>query len=200
MTVQKPGSEVPNHGSNRSWAFSYKTSYDPNTGLLNAGLLYLTQNARSGYFFFGGEKAKPIELLNSDDTEINGESLSFLQTTLVDSFGLENGWAPPNERLVSAWSGIMGFTADHLPIVGNIPNCFTGRTGNGEYMAAGFNGYGMPTCWLAGETMAQIALGKGKPGYFPDSYMLTEERFQGWTAAATAEEFLAEMCEETPVA
>jgi glycine/D-amino acid oxidase-like deaminating enzyme len=36
----------------------------------------------------------------------------------------------------------------------------TGWQGDGEYVAAAFNGYGMANCLLAGEALAKMMLGE----------------------------------------
>jgi glycine/D-amino acid oxidase-like deaminating enzyme len=196
MTVQELPSKVENHGADRSWAVIGKTHYDQSANLIDTGLLYLTQNPKSGYFFLGGDRAAPSDLSSPDDTQISSSGLQYLQEALPPTFcGPEvNGKCSSQTKLISAWSGIMGFTADGLPMVGRLSNALTERTGNGEYLAAGYNGYGMPTCWLAGETVASIALGKQKAEYFPDAYLLTEERSRTWDSFSAAHEFAAMLC------
>ena len=73
------------------------------------------------------------------------------------------------------WSGILGFTSDGLPLVGRVPRELSNRDGDGEWIAAGFNGHGMDKCWLSGEAVARMALGKDTPD-FPDAFLLTRER------------------------
>lgn len=72
------------------------------------------------------------------------------------------------------------FTPDHLPWVGQIPNDITGREGNGEWIAAGFNGYGMPLCWGCGEAVAKMILGKEEEvsEWLPTSFLITPKRLK----------------------
>src|SRR5690606_38173765 len=53
-------------------------------------------------------------------------------------------------RVVRAWAGIMGFTADGLPLIGAY-----GDT-NGLYVAAGFNGGGFSWGVAVGKALAQL--------------------------------------------
>jgi glycine/D-amino acid oxidase-like deaminating enzyme len=46
---------------------------------------------------------------------------------------------------------VMGFSADSLPHIGEIP----GKPG--QFIAAGFNGHGMPVAYLCGKAIVQMA-------------------------------------------
>ncbi|KAI0171608.1 FAD dependent oxidoreductase-domain-containing protein [Pestalotiopsis sp. NC0098] len=138
MTVQDLGQNVPNRGREKSFAFHHVPKYDDKSETLEDGLYYLTQNAKTGYFFFGGEKATMEETLNADDSVLNKASRDYLQNVLPASFGYED---VESDSMKSAWSGIMGFTHDEIPLVGKLPASATGRTGDGEFAAAGFNGF-----------------------------------------------------------
>ena len=184
MTVQEPPSSLTNHGGDRSWAFLRQPEYDTKSGLFDPGLDYLTQNATSGLFFFGGEKTSLADTFNDDDTIVTETSKTYLHEKLCRSFGVDR------MGLVAAWSGIMGFTGDHLPLVGRLPASLTAHGDGGQFIAAGFNGYGMPTCWLAGEAIAQLALGEAMPQHVPETYIITEERLQQLTARGAAEAML----------
>ncbi|RDA85023.1 hypothetical protein CP532_4583 [Ophiocordyceps camponoti-leonardi (nom. inval.)] len=56
----------------------------------------------------------------------------------------------------AAWSGIMGFTGDSLPLVGRLPERRRGKKKGGrrrrrrQWVVAGFNGEGMVWAWLCG--------------------------------------------------
>ena len=78
-------------------------------------------------------------------------------------------------------------TADFLPLVGRLPDFITDSTSQNvssgsQWIAAGFNGYGMPQCWGAGEAVAKLILGgdQGRQEVFewlPDLFEVTKERF-----------------------
>ena len=59
-------------------------------------------------------------------------------------------------RVARRWSGIFGWTADYLPLVGPLP----GRTG--ELVISGFSGGGLPFAFEAGRVIASIISG-GEP-------------------------------------
>ncbi len=59
-------------------------------------------------------------------------------------------------RVFRRWSGIFGWTADYLPLVGPLP----GRTG--ELVISGFSGGGLPFAFEAGRVIAAI-VAEGEP-------------------------------------
>lgn len=167
MTVQDPGRQVPNHGDKLSWGIHYPPNYDPKSERYAYGLYYLAQSAKTGYFYFGGENARFSECLSADDSTVGPDSVPHLRHILPRFFGKGDG---PNWPLVSHWSGIMGFSFDGLPMVGQLPSSVTRRGGDGEWMAAAFNGYGMPNCLLSGEALARMMLGEDVGDWLPGAY------------------------------
>ncbi|KAK9446329.1 FAD dependent oxidoreductase [Metarhizium brunneum] len=144
-----------NRGGEVTWSVMGGGGYDPETQIVDVGLLYSNQNPRTGDIFIGGEKAKIRELLVSDDSQIGAPCVENLSSVLPTIFtrGWEDGEKP---QVCKIWSGIMGFTADRLPIIGSLPLEVTKRgEEGGEWIAAGFNGYGMPLCWSSGEAVAK---------------------------------------------
>ncbi|OJD29221.1 fad dependent oxidoreductase [Diplodia corticola] len=110
--------------------------------------------------------------------------------------GGEEGRQHHHPKVTSKWSGIMGFTADGVPLVGRLPEAATGRRnggggggggGGGEWIAAGFNGYGMGNCWLSGEALAGMMRGEDVSGWLPECYLATEERLASLHAGKAAE-------------
>lgn len=69
-------------------------------------------------------------------------------------------------RVTRRWSGIFGWTADYLPLVGPLP----GRTG--ELVVSGFSGGGLPFAFEAGRTIAAVVAG----GEVPDGAELFNPR------------------------
>lgn len=57
-------------------------------------------------------------------------------------------------KVVRAWAGIMGFTADGLPLIGGMPGS------PGLLLAAGFNGGGFSWASITGTVVADLANGK----------------------------------------
>jgi glycine/D-amino acid oxidase-like deaminating enzyme len=175
MTVQDPGTSIPNQGKFVSWGFHYPPTYQPDTQRHGYGLYYLGQSAKTGYFYFGGENTRIDEAVSADDSFVASHSVSHLQSVLPRFFGKEDK-AP--WKLVSSWSGIMGFSSDGLPLVGRLSPALTGRRGEGEWIAAAFNGYGMANCLMAGEALALMILGEKVNDWLPAAYELGEHRLQ----------------------
>ncbi len=71
-------------------------------------------------------------------------------------------------RIADRWSGIFGWTADYLPLVGPLP----GRTG--ELVISGFSGGGLPFAFEAGRLIASI-IAEGDP--VPGGELLNPRRF-----------------------
>lgn len=179
MTVQDPGESVPNQGRAFSWGFHYPPVYDPTTRESGHGLYYLGQSAKTGYFYFGGENARIEDAVSADDSFVGKNSVSHLRSVLPKFFGQSQNsqW-----KLVSSWSGIMGFSADGLPLIGQLPSSITGRDGDGEWIAAAFNGYGMANCLMSGEALVSMILGEGVGDWLPGAYELSEKRLRSTLA------------------
>lgn len=237
MSVQTPAPSFPKDINNdnkttsflKSWSTLTKSHYDASTGQFEYGLYYVTQNAHSGDLFVGGERQLlENELLTSDDTQTSAISEATLRSVLGRIYEKGGGGGigeqeQEQEKVVvkSLWSGIMGFTPDHVPWVGKLPGSVASHHGHylsaapttpttiatngsangsahgtngahgapgearGEYIAAGFNGYGMPLCWGCGEAVAKMLLGQQDEisDWFPESFRITERRLASpWTS------------------
>ncbi|KAH8602224.1 FAD dependent oxidoreductase [Bisporella sp. PMI_857] len=66
------------------------------------------------------------------------------------------GWDNSGAKVDKIWTGVMGYSWDSLPHVGDVP----GRPG--QIIIAGFNGHGMPIIWLAAKGVAEMII-KDKP-------------------------------------
>ncbi|KXJ89479.1 FAD dependent oxidoreductase-domain-containing protein [Microdochium bolleyi] len=179
MTEQKPGPRLANLGASRSWSLAHRSRLDVETGFYDTGLYYLQQNARTGNIWIGNETAYLKDILTSDDTYVPAEARRALSRVLPRFF--KEGWQEEQDtsEIESIWSGIQGHTADGLPVVGRVPACVTGNAADDQqWIAAGFNGYGMDKCWLTGVALAEMVLGQAAPGYFPRCYVVTEERLR----------------------
>ncbi|HSG49812.1 MAG TPA: FAD-dependent oxidoreductase, partial [Longimicrobiales bacterium] len=71
-------------------------------------------------------------------------------------------------QVARRWSGIFGWTADYLPLVGPLP----GRTG--ELVISGFSGGGLPFAFESGKVIASI-VSDGEP--VPGSELFNPRRF-----------------------
>lgn len=139
----------------------------------------MTQAAgESGEIFLGGgveqASARGVPDFNvTNDAEINGPALDHLCTVIPRFFVGGVGTV-----LKQAWTGIMGFTPDGFPVVGRVPPELTGLRSvgkdaeGGQWIAAGFNGYGMVQCWQSGRAIADMIL--GVPDEVVDEYFPRE--------------------------
>lgn len=174
MSAQQPGPSFPNLGDKTSWSFFSKPTFDRDTGIFSTGLYYAQQNVQSGKIFIGGERQRITEMLSSDDSVIASEAIDNLCAKPRRIF---RDVSPVSDQTV--WSGVMGFTSDGFPLIGKLAPQTTGRDGNGEWIAAGFNGHGMDKCWLSGEAVAQMVLGHDVPTTLPATFLLHSQRFAG---------------------
>lgn len=190
MSVHNPGPELANVGACKSWSLSEKPTLNVRTGLYTTGLYYLQQNALTGRIWIGNETAYMSDILTADDTYVPDAAVEALSTILPRLF--LKGWGAESfSEIESIWSGIQGHTADGLPVVGRVPSCVTGEEGDREqWIAAGFNGYGMDKCWLTGEALVRMMLDEDVSSWFPQCYLITEDRLRSkLTAEATVTKF-----------
>ena len=183
MTAQSPTKSFGIQGGTQSWSINYGTGFD-----------YMTQSGQTGEIFLGGGllqagQSGVGELGNVLDNSNNILSRAHLGGIInsVWSTGPENA---ASAGLLASWTGVMGFTSDILPMVGHLSKEATGREGDGEWMAAGYNGYGMPNAWLCGKHIANQLLGKEDTVKFPRAYLLTDERLKSMSGGNAAKHWL----------
>lgn len=179
MSVQRGTPEFGRHGSRLTWSMTNKRTYEPETDVLEAGTYYAHQNAITGDMFIGGEKTTASAFFVADDSEVNAHCRANFATLLPRYFvrGWDEGGGGP--EICAMWTGIMGFTGDRLPLVGPLPASATRqRGGDGEWIAAGFNGYGMSLCWACGEAVARMVLGMDVADWLPAAFLATRKRIE----------------------
>jgi glycine/D-amino acid oxidase-like deaminating enzyme len=174
MTVQDFGPAIPNRGGRYTWSHNHQPRYDPLTKETALGTYYFQQNAKSGYMFFGGEQTTAAQSISADDTQPVARATQHLQSKLETLLGIK----ATSARVISQWRGVMGYTADKLPLVSAVPGSVSGRGGNGEWIAAGFNGMGMCYAWGAGKATAKAILGQGMTDSVPKAFVLSDERLR----------------------
>jgi glycine/D-amino acid oxidase-like deaminating enzyme len=69
------------------------------------------------------------------------------------------------------WTGVIGLTVDGRPLVGRMPD----RAG--VYVAAGYNGHGMPQCFGVGKYVADMLAGVAERKLHPHIRGLSPARF-----------------------
>lgn len=132
----------------------------------------------------GGREASgpQFELYVDDDSSINpvvGKELRKFLPAVFEGKP-EHGNEPEME-----WTGIMGYTATGDPFVGPVFNFSTGQKEDyeGQYIAAGYTGHGMPRAFACAEVVVQMIIAEltgtqwSRPTWFPKRY-LTESRLK----------------------
>lgn len=155
----------------------------PNTyGLFSRAMLdsdYLINRADGGVVV-GGASVLMVKS-NGDDSEIfddvddskvpkNVEN--YFQNYMNKNFTTWKDFKTVNDYI---WSGIMGFSKDRFPYVGELDSLGL----NNAYIVAGFSGHGMPRVYLSAKAIAKCALnGKSiqEVGGIPECYYFSSKR------------------------
>jgi glycine/D-amino acid oxidase-like deaminating enzyme len=184
MTTHRPTQIAKKYAGKRSWSLSYDTGFD-----------YIIQNPTTNEIFAGGGLAQAYgrgisEFGTTDDSIQSTLALAHLGGSMNAVFGIEEDKAM-TAGVKAAWTGIMGFTSDGVPLVGRLPSEATQRDGNGEWIAAGFNGYGMVNAWLCGKAVADRVLQREEPEPIPKAYEISSERLKGMSAEDGARQWVS---------
>ncbi|KIW89465.1 uncharacterized protein Z519_09621 [Cladophialophora bantiana CBS 173.52] len=188
MTVQSVHADFPRLGASRSWSTMWARGFDYITQSPGEdGSLYL-----GGGFFQGGPE-KDEDLGNADDSQLSAQCLEHLKTVPSTAFAHGTG-----AKVEKKWTGIMGFTGDGLPLVDRVREFMSGRAEcdpelGGEWIAAGWDGYGMVHCWLAGKALAHIVMGREHEvtEWFPrDEFGCSWERLDQMSPEGALKRFL----------
>lgn len=177
MTAQTPSKDFGVKGGTQSWAIHHGKGFD-----------YITQSPSSGEIFIGGAliNSNPfLEIGNPRDDLNCVRSIAHLGGIMDATFG-----TPVRQEIRATWTGVMGFTVDGLPLVGKLTKIATLREGNNEFVAAGYNGYGMPNAYLCGKYIADLVLGREDAGSVPPAYLITERRLKEMDPAIAAESWM----------
>ncbi|KAF4336860.1 FAD dependent oxidoreductase superfamily [Fusarium beomiforme] len=185
VSVQYPGDSFPRLGNELSWTKIHRAYYDPKNNTVTTGLYYAQQNAKTGEIVIGGESQEVESLLSSDDSEVGPTAKEHI-SSIIPKMYLD----VDDVKVKKVWSGIMGFTPDGMPLIGNLDKRATGRAGGEEWIAAGFNGHGMDKCWLSGQAVAKMALGEDVPLWLPESFLVNEKRLESLTLDRAIEAFV----------
>ncbi|CZR67852.1 uncharacterized protein PAC_17751 [Phialocephala subalpina] len=175
ITAHRPGGNIPKEGLKGTYSFIYQNGYEymiPRPlGSKHAGDIIigggLVKAAEEGLYEFG----------TTDDTTKNEGISKYLAETTPRYFGSTWGEDHPDGRIRKEWTGIMGYSSDGFPFVGEIP-------GQKQlWVAASFQGHGMVLCWKSAEALfGMMGGGSGKDGalkeWFPDVFKVSEERMK----------------------
>ena len=178
MTAQRPGTAMPSKGLATTYSFIYADGYE-----------YMIPRPRGSTFagdiMIGGGLTKASENgLNefgtTDDTTEDPVIVSYLKNSTEVYFGSNWGDDHPEGRVRKVWTGIMGYSADGFPFVGQAPG------EDNLFIAASFQGHGMVLCLLAAKALVRMVTGEDLEDlekWFPKSFWITAERmkhtFQG---------------------
>jgi len=164
IAAVRPGSNIPvksileprSYGLENSYSGEYMQTRSEGTS--GAGDVIIGGGRRLGTH---GEQ--PV----LDDTTIHPVISDYLRHACTLYFGKEN-WGEEGETLME-WTGIMGYTADSQPVVGEAPGQ------EGLFLSVGFNGHGMALTFQSAEALVQIIQGKEKQldEWFPKCYRIS---------------------------
>ncbi|POW06969.1 hypothetical protein PSHT_10129 [Puccinia striiformis] len=112
-----------------------------------------------------------------DDSSVNHQIGQYLRSFLPQWFPKYYTQMDDGD-VVHEWSGIMGFTKDHDPIVGQLIE--NGTKIDGQFISAGYSGHGMSRAPGCAEVVASMIFAElmGKkwtiPDWFPTHYLTTK--------------------------
>jgi glycine/D-amino acid oxidase-like deaminating enzyme len=177
MSVQAPGASFPNISGKQSWSFYLTPKHHQDEQSVETGRYYGFQNRDTGEVWIGGDRDSVLGFISTDDTKIDTIAEANLRNVLPRLFS--KAWVPAQPEVRNIWTGVMCYTGDQLPLVGRLPTSATHRLGQGEWIAAGWNTYGMTNGFLCGDALGKMILGEDVSSWFPGSYLPSEERLSG---------------------
>jgi glycine/D-amino acid oxidase-like deaminating enzyme len=109
-----------------------------------------------GSIIVGGARSTFFSNASNWCNTVDDSSLILPAANYFDNYMQEHfiGWEDSGARVEQIWTGIMGYNSDGLPSVGEVP----GR--EGCFIAAGFEGHGMPLIWLTMRGIVGMVVGK----------------------------------------
>jgi glycine/D-amino acid oxidase-like deaminating enzyme len=176
MSVQTPGPQFPDNDK-QSWSFYFNPEHDMRVGNVETGRYYGFQNTDTGDLWVGGDNDRIDGFISSDDSKIDTHAEKNIRAILPRLFS--KNWVAEESDVRKVWTGVMCYTGDQLPFIGNLPGVATSRTGHGEWIAGGWNTYGMTNGLLCGDALGKMILGEDVSSWFPDCYLVTEQRLKG---------------------
>lgn len=90
----------------------------------------------------------------SDDSYIDQPAANYLRRELIQVLDLSTD--KPELCASYEWTGIMGFSKDGRPWVGEVPESL----GGGQGICGGFTGHGMPDASLCAKAVVEMMMGK----------------------------------------
>ena len=171
VTAHRPGSGLPHPSLPNTYSFIYSGSYE-----------YMIPRPPGSEFagdiVIGGASTKGLnagidEFGCTDDDLINGPISKALEKCTKDYFKSHWGEDHPDGRIRRVWSGIMGYSSDGNPFVGEVEL--------GLFVAASFQGHGMVLSFLCAKALSDMMSGRDDAKlaqWFPGPFRFTKERLQ----------------------
>jgi glycine/D-amino acid oxidase-like deaminating enzyme len=142
-------------------------------------------DGKGGPLIFGGQRLSVPDagVGVSRDDEIDPVVAENLRRGLHSAVMLKPSGEQPEELSAShEWSGIMGFSSDDFPWVGQATRRIAGGDSDGLWLCAGFTGHGMPVAARCAMATADMILGREATIELPEEYRVSDERLDVATA------------------
>ncbi|MCJ1448111.1 MAG: hypothetical protein MMC23_008624 [Stictis urceolatum] len=172
VAAHRPGSKMPAQGLETTYSFIYSDGYE-----------YMIPrpigSAYQGDIVIGGGLTKASEeglkeFGTIDDATVDTEIIQYLRQSTAIYFQGNWGEDDADGRVRKEWTGIMGYSPDGFPLVGEIPNQ------KGLMIAASFQGHGMVLAFLTAKALALMMAGKDDTElnqWFPNrAFRITSDR------------------------
>jgi len=171
VTAHRPGMNMPVDGLATTYSFIYSNGYEY--------MIPRPQGSKfAGDIVIGGGLVKAKnegieEFSTTDDATLNLEISNYLRETTPRYFG--ESWGEDHEegRIRKEWSGIMGYSPDGYPFIGEVAE------EKDLWIAASFQGHGMVLCFLCARAVVEMMSGRDGEGlrrWFPNPFRVSEER------------------------
>lgn len=121
---------------------------------------------------------------NTDDSVLIDSAKDYYTNFMQKNF---RGWENTKAEVQKIWTGVMGYSYDSNPHVGEVP----GKPG--QFILSGLNGHGMPVIWLSAEGLADM-LHHGRAfedTKLPRAFKTTQERIDKAKAGPEGGDILA---------
>ncbi|XWX01908.1 hypothetical protein V2A60_009938 [Cordyceps javanica] len=145
---------------------------------------YLVQRDGDGVLILGGERSGDAAARSrtTRDDVLDPDIRARLRRAMHGVIELRpghDGGDPDELPAAYEWTGIMGYSRDGHPWVGQVPETLGGADG-GLFISAGYTGHGMPAASMSGVATAGMMLGRGGGGgsdvNLPPEFAITDER------------------------
>ncbi|KAL8917012.1 MAG: hypothetical protein Q9172_006007 [Xanthocarpia lactea] len=178
VAAQRPGSKMPKEGLNTTYSFIYGNGYEymifrPAESMFDGDLVIggcSTKAPEEGLYEWG----------TTDDTAMDPGIGQYVRDSAASYFGSHWGEDDPDGRIRKQWTGIMGYSSEGFPLVGNAPG------EDNLWIAASFQGSGMVLCFLTAKALVTMMDGEENEEFndwFPRVFRMSEGRlkhvFQG---------------------